>query len=47
MAAVMQIESQGNPQAYSPSGAAGLLQVMPRDGLAANFMCADGLCFSN
>lgn len=47
IAAVMQIESQGDPQAYSHSGAAGLLQVMPSDGLSASFMCANGPCFAN
>lgn len=46
VAAVMLQESGGNPDAYSKSGAVGLLQVMPRDGLAAEFMCANGPCFS-
>ena len=40
-------ESGGNPQAYSASGAVGLLQVMPSDGLAASFQCINGPCFSN
>jgi hypothetical protein len=39
-------ESGGNPIAYSRSGAVGLMQVMPRDGLAASFMCKNGPCFS-
>lgn len=30
-------ESKGDPNAYSHSGATGLLQVMPKDGIAANF----------
>ena len=47
VAAVMLQESGGNPRAYSHSGAVGLLQVMPRDGLAAGFMCVNGPCFSN
>jgi soluble lytic murein transglycosylase-like protein len=47
IAAVMLQESGGNPQAYSHSGAVGLMQVMPRDGIAANFMCPNGPCFSS
>ncbi len=46
VAAVMLQESGGHPQAYSSSGAVGLMQVMPRDGLAASFMCKNGPCFS-
>jgi soluble lytic murein transglycosylase-like protein len=45
IAAVMLQESGGNAQAYSSSGAVGLLQVMPRDGLAADFQCINGPCF--
>jgi len=45
--AVMFQESRGNPDAYSGSGAVGLLQVMPRDGLASSFMCPNGPCFAN
>lgn len=47
IAAVIWMESGGNALAYSHSGAVGLMQVMPRDGLAAAFMCRAGPCFAN
>jgi len=47
IAAVMLQESGGNPDAYSSSGAVGLLQVMPRDGLASEFTCINGPCFAS
>jgi soluble lytic murein transglycosylase-like protein len=47
IAAVMLQESGGDAMAYSHSGAVGLMQVMPRDGLAASFMCANGPCFAS
>ena len=47
VAAVIWLESGGNAAAYSRSGAVGLMQVMPSDGLAASFMCINGPCFSD
>jgi soluble lytic murein transglycosylase-like protein len=47
VAALIWQESGGNPQAISKSGAVGLMQVMPQDGQAANFMCANGPCFNS
>lgn len=46
VAAVILQESGGNPRAYSKDGATGLMQVMPRDGIAASFMCKYGPCFA-
>ena len=47
IAALILQESGGNAAAYSKSGAVGLMQEMPRDGLAAEFMCPNGPCFAN
>jgi soluble lytic murein transglycosylase-like protein len=47
VSAVMLQESAGRPDAYSKSGAVGLMQVMPRDGKASGFMCKNGPCFSD
>jgi len=46
VAALIWQESGGNPQAYSRSGAVGLMQIMARDGKSASFMCINGPCFS-
>jgi len=40
-------ESGGDPVVLSSSGAVGLMQVMPRDGRAAEFMCVNGPCFTD
>jgi soluble lytic murein transglycosylase-like protein len=47
VAAVILQESGGDASAYSASGAVGLMQVMSRDGLAAEFECANGPCFAS
>lgn len=47
VAAVIWLESGGKPKAYSRSGAVGLMQVMPRDGIAAKFQCINGPCFAS
>jgi soluble lytic murein transglycosylase-like protein len=47
IAAVMLQESGGDSSAYSISGAVGLMQVMPRDGIAAEFDCINGPCFAS
>ena len=47
IAALILQESGGQADAYSKSGAVGLMQVMPRDGIAAEFMCPNGPCFAN
>ncbi|OGO64587.1 MAG: hypothetical protein A2029_02790 [Chloroflexi bacterium RBG_19FT_COMBO_47_9] len=47
IAAVMLQESGGDASAYSGSGAVGLMQVMPRDGIAAAFECINGPCFAS
>jgi hypothetical protein len=46
LAALMLEESGGDPLALSKDGAVGLLQVMPRDGIAKGFMCQNGPCFA-
>ncbi len=47
VAALIWLESGGDPGAYSRSGAVGLMQIMPSDGLAASFTCVNGPCFSD
>jgi soluble lytic murein transglycosylase-like protein len=47
IAAVILQESGGDAFAYSHSGAVGLMQVMPRDGMAASFECPNGPCFAS
>jgi hypothetical protein len=47
VAAVILQESGGDATAYSSSGAVGLMQVMPRDGIAAGFECINGPCFAS
>jgi soluble lytic murein transglycosylase-like protein len=46
VAAVMLQESGGQADVISASGAVGLMQVMPSDGIAAGFMCVNGPCFA-
>jgi hypothetical protein len=47
IAAIILQESGGDATAYSSSGAVGLMQVMPRDGIAASFECINGPCFAS
>lgn len=47
LAAIMLLESGGDPNAYSRDGAVGLMQVMPQDGLASSFNCKGGPCFQD
>ena len=47
IASIILQESGGDATAFSASGAVGLMQVMPRDGLAAKFECTNGPCFAS
>jgi soluble lytic murein transglycosylase-like protein len=46
LAALIWQESGGNPSVLSRSGAVGLMQVMPSDGIARSFQCPNGPCFA-
>lgn len=46
IASVMLQESGGQPEIMSSSGAVGLMQVMPSDGISAGFQCINGPCFA-
>lgn len=46
VAALIWHESGGNPSIQSRSGAVGLMQIMPSDGLASGFQCKHGPCFA-
>lgn len=43
VAALITVESGGNPTAYSHSGAVGLMQIMASDGIAATFVNSAGV----
>lgn len=47
IAAVMLVESGGQPEVISHSGAVGLMQIMPCDGIASTFQCINGPCFAS
>jgi soluble lytic murein transglycosylase-like protein len=47
LASLIFVESRGDQGAISSQGAVGLMQIMPRDGKAASFMCINGPCFGN
>lgn len=47
IASVMLQESGGQPEVISSSGAVGLMQIMPRDGISAGFQCTNGPCFAS
>ena len=47
IAAVILQESGGDASADPSSGAVGLMQVMPCDGIAAAFECINGPCFAS
>jgi soluble lytic murein transglycosylase-like protein len=47
VAAVILQESGGQPDILSDSGAVGVMQIMPSDGIAASFQCINGPCFAS
>jgi soluble lytic murein transglycosylase-like protein len=47
IASVILQESGGQADVLSSSGAVGLMQVMPRDGVASTFECINGPCFQS
>lgn len=47
LAALIWQESGGDELAYSRSGAVGLMQIMPEDGIAAGFTCKGRPCFQD
>ena len=47
IAAIMLQESGGQSSIISTSGAVGLMQIMPKDGIASGFICGDNPCFKN
>lgn len=47
VAALIWQESGGDPNIVSRDGAVGLMQIMPRDGKAAEFLCVNGPCFAD
>lgn len=47
IAALIWQESGGASEIISRDGAVGLMQIMPSDGKAAEFMCINGPCFAN
>lgn len=47
IAALIFKESGGDPNVISSSGAVGLMQIMPCDGIASKFECVNGPCFAD
>jgi len=47
IAAIILMESGGDASAISTSGAVGLMQIMPSDGIASTYSCINGPCFAD